>query len=196
MPPPRKKPRKKAKSAKSIQTEVDARVAAVLAIRLDGAQFHDIVQYAAGQGWGVSERQLWNYVKKADERLRESRERSTGRLLTLHLARRESLYARAVNAGEIGPALAVLKDQAHLLGLYPDPKLKDLLAVVKEQDETIRHLRSQLAPRSVQALEAGEGDAGGRAGPDSGSPGGDGDSRPEGGAASDQAEDLDAGSGI
>ncbi len=40
------------KKPKSDAAEVAKRVEEVLRIRLDGAQFHDIVQYAAEKGWG------------------------------------------------------------------------------------------------------------------------------------------------
>lgn len=61
---------------KASKAEVAARVDEVLRVRLDGAQFHDIVQYAAAQGWGVEEQQLWNYVRRADALLAERHGRS------------------------------------------------------------------------------------------------------------------------
>ena len=111
---------------KATSAEVSQRVEEVLRIRLDGAQFHDIVQYASERAWGVSERQLWNYVRKADELLAARRDKRRGRTLALHFARREALYARAVNAADYRTALAVLSDLAKLGGLYPPaPKPKD-----------------------------------------------------------------------
>ena len=49
--PPKKRP------AKATNAEIALRVEEVLRIRLDGAQFHDIVQYAAEKEWGLKERQ-------------------------------------------------------------------------------------------------------------------------------------------
>src|SRR5437773_1836066 len=43
---------------KSTKTVVQRRIDEVLGIRLDGAQFHDIVRYASEKKWGVGERQL------------------------------------------------------------------------------------------------------------------------------------------
>jgi hypothetical protein len=54
---------------KSTRAEVQKRVEEVFKLRLGGAEFADIVQYAAApeQDWGVSERQLWNYFHAADQ---------------------------------------------------------------------------------------------------------------------------------
>ena len=41
------------KKPKSDAAEVAKRVEEVLRIRLDGAQFHDVVQYASEKGWGI-----------------------------------------------------------------------------------------------------------------------------------------------
>lgn len=54
---------------KASRTEVAARVDEVLRIRLDSAQFHDVVEYAKEKGWNVSLRQLARYIRKADELL-------------------------------------------------------------------------------------------------------------------------------
>jgi hypothetical protein len=101
-------------------------------IRLDGAQWWDVVQYVAekarepGSCWEVkpggkslSERQLRNYVARADRIILASVKEKRTRAIRRHLARRENLYAKAVNAGDIRTALAVLQDEAKLRGLYP-----------------------------------------------------------------------------
>jgi hypothetical protein len=54
---------------KATKAEISQRVEEVLRIRLDGAQMHDILQYASEKKWGVGERQLWNYVAASDDRL-------------------------------------------------------------------------------------------------------------------------------
>ena len=43
---------------KATKAEILERVEEVLRVRLDGAQFHDIRQYASEKQWGVSDRQL------------------------------------------------------------------------------------------------------------------------------------------
>ena len=114
--------------AKSSVAEVALRVEEVLRIRLDGAQYHDVVQYAAEKGWGLKERQVATYIRRADDLLVERQDKSRKRAIARHLARREALFARCVNAADYRTALAVLTDLAKLQGLYPDSReLKELL---------------------------------------------------------------------
>jgi hypothetical protein len=103
---------------KATRAQVRQRVEEVLRIRLDGAEMHDIVQYAAEKGWGVGERQLWNYVRATDQLLAERLEKDRDKLLARHVAQRRALYARALNAADYRTALAVAKDEAELQGLY------------------------------------------------------------------------------
>jgi hypothetical protein len=111
---PAKRPKKNATSA-----EVSLRVEEVLRIRLDGAQFHDVVQYASEKGWGVSDRQIGNYIRRADDLLVERQDKGRRRILARHFAQRSALYARAINAADYRTALTVLQDEAKLRGLYP-----------------------------------------------------------------------------
>lgn len=128
-------PKKKSnqKQGKADNTTIAVRVEEVLAIRLDGAQFHDIVQYASKKGWGVCERQLRRYIERADELLTTRHEKDRDKLLTFHHAARMALYARCVNAADYGNARATLADEAKLRGLYPAEKSEtNITGVVKE----------------------------------------------------------------
>src|SRR4051794_35459020 len=106
----RKEPEKKPaeKNPKADNAEVAKRVEAVLRVRLDGGQFHDVVQYAAEKGWGLKDRQIRTYVQRADELLVERQDKSRKQVIARHLAQRQSLYARAVNAADYRTALAIL----------------------------------------------------------------------------------------
>jgi len=123
---------------KATNTTVAQRIEEILRIRLDGAQFHDIVQYCAEKGWGLKERQLRNYIRRADELLVERREKSRKRCLAMHLARREALYARAVNAADHRTALAVLTDLARLQSLYISPQeIRELQKQLKQLEQAV-----------------------------------------------------------
>lgn len=129
------------------KAEFDRRVQLVLAARLDGAQLHDLVAFAAQQvpPWGVSERQLARYLDAADGLLAQRMERKRGRLIGLHVARREALYARAVNAADYGTALRVLADLAKLQNLYAtDKDLKELVKLATAQADRLRELEGRL----------------------------------------------------
>jgi hypothetical protein len=106
---------------KATRTQVEERVAVILQMRLAGAEFTDLVQYAAVQQWNVKERQLWYYVARADERLAEITEEDRAKMLRLHLAQRRLMYAKAMETGDYRAALAVKKDEAELLRLYHQP---------------------------------------------------------------------------
>ena len=110
---------------KSTKAEVRRRVEEVFKLRLGGANFADIVQYASApeQAWGVSERQIWNYIRAADRLVRERFDARAGHLLARHLLQRRTLNAHALGAGDFRTALAVLQDEAHLEGLYPPQKI-------------------------------------------------------------------------
>ena len=98
----------------------------MLRIRLDGAQFHDVVQYAAENGWGPKDRQVRTYIQRADKLLVERRDKSRKKVVARHLAQRQVLYARAVNGADYRTALAILDSDAKLRGLYPEKEVKEL----------------------------------------------------------------------
>jgi hypothetical protein len=171
---PPKKPRKRAQAERATPAIIEQRVQAILQVRLDGAEGWDVRQYVADQEaageqpWKVeagckplSERQIREYVTKADELIATSCRITRREALRRHKAQRRSLYARAVQAGDIGNALAVLKDLAALQDLYPAKKVKaehsghvhiDPLAdlTAAELDAERRRLE-KLCPRSPDA---------------------------------------------
>lgn len=128
------------KPRKATNAVVLQRVEEVLAIRLDGAQLHDIRRYASENGWGVSDRQLERYIEKADKLLIERRQKKWKRMKALHLARREALYARALQSADFRTALAVLQDMAKLEELYLSEK------ELREVKRRLRELEGIMGP--------------------------------------------------
>jgi len=110
------------KQPRTTQAELQQRVSEVLHLRLHGGAFHDLLRHASEQKWNVSERQLWNYVAKADALLAETLERDRGKVFNLHVAQRRALYLKCMSVSDYSNARAVLKDEAELLGLYPAKK--------------------------------------------------------------------------
>jgi hypothetical protein len=130
-------PRRRHQADRATPATIQRRVQAVLQIRLDGAEGWDVRQYvaekqAAGEApWTVdeggkqlSERQIRRYVEQADALIAESCRTSRKRALRRHMAQRRNLYARAVQAGDLRTALAVLTDLAKLQGLYPADRVE------------------------------------------------------------------------
>jgi hypothetical protein len=136
---------------KSDKAEIARRVEEVLRIRLDGAQFHDIVQYGSERGWNVSDRQLRKYLARADALLVERQDRSRTRVVARHLAQRMALYARAVNAADYRTALAILSDEAKLRGLYPDREVRELVKLAAAQGARIEELERRLHAHATSA---------------------------------------------
>lgn len=129
--------RAKAAKAKANQALAARRTEEVLGIRLDGAEFWDVREFVREKekepdsAWHLgkceeplSDSQIRRYMQAADKLVVLSHERSRGKLLRRHLAQRRRLYARAVSQGDTRTALAVLRDEAELVGLYPKPKVK------------------------------------------------------------------------
>jgi hypothetical protein len=110
---------------KATKAVVAQRIESVLRIRLDGAQLHDIRDYANApeQGWNVSDSQLRRYIAASDKLLAERLERDRDKLFARHVAQRQTLFARAVNSADFRTALATAKDEAELEGLYPPKKI-------------------------------------------------------------------------
>src|SRR5262249_7653037 len=98
---------------KSTKAEVQSRVLEVFKLRLGGAEFTDIREYAAApdRAWGVSDSQLWRYIRAADALCQEHFDARAEHLLARHLLQRRQLYAHATSAGDFRTALAVLKDE-------------------------------------------------------------------------------------
>jgi hypothetical protein len=117
--------------AKADKALVARRVDELLRIRLDGAEDWDVRNYVrekqseAGSAWflaegeiPLSDSQIWRYQQRADKLMMATRSHNRRQVRNRHLAQRRNLYARAVTTGEIRTALAVLRDEAEMLGLY------------------------------------------------------------------------------
>jgi hypothetical protein len=147
---------------KSTKAEVLKRVEEVFKLRLGGAEFADIRDYARApeQAWNVSNSQLWRYIQAADRRVKQRFDARAEHLLARHLLQRRQLYAHAMGAGDFRTALAVVQDEAKLEGLYPAAKteltgrdggpLQWSPALMEMSDDELAVL-ARLAERSRQA---------------------------------------------
>jgi hypothetical protein len=108
------------------------RVEEILRIRLDGAEWWDCCEFVRekeeedGSCWHLAEgdkplsdASLRRYLARADELIAKSCRASRKKLVRRHLAQRRNLYAKALSAGDYRAALACVRDEAELLGLYP-----------------------------------------------------------------------------
>lgn len=172
-PKAKKAAKPKATKAKATRATVVRRVEEILRIRLDGAEFWDVREYArekereSGSAWELpeggkplSDGQLWRYIGMADKLIAESCRASRKKLLRRHLAQRRNLYAKAVSQGDVRAALAVLSDEAKLLGLYAPVKVAP---TNPEGDQSYEPLTDAETAAALEALYARLGASAGNA---------------------------------
>jgi len=124
------------KKPKPTKAQMQLRTLEILRIRLDGAEIWDVREYVRekerepGSEWELppdgnplSDSRLWRYMARADKLLAASCRASRKKLFRRHLAQRRNLFAKAVSQGDVRAALAVLTDEAKLIGLYAPVKV-------------------------------------------------------------------------
>lgn len=103
---------------KSTRADMVTRINMVASMLLSGKRRADIVQYSS-EKWGVTDRQVSDYITAATELIRADANRSREELFDEHVARRREVYRRAIARNDLRSALAAAQDEAKLLGLYP-----------------------------------------------------------------------------
>ncbi len=157
---------------------VQQRVEEVLGIRLAGAEFWDVREYARGMekrpgsAWllaadepPLSDGQLWRYIARADKLAMESTRSTRKTRVRNHIAKRRYLYAKSVASGDYGKALAILDSEAKLLGLFPsvDAEAKRIIDQLTERISGLERLQSEAGRSNGQNGQAGNGRANGHA---------------------------------
>jgi hypothetical protein len=151
---------------KATRAQVQARVEEVLAIRLDGAEFWNVREYAReqeqtpGSAWELkdgakplSDGQLWRYIGMADKLIAESCRSSRKKLLRRHLAKRRNLFAKALSAGDYRAALAAAESEAKLQGLFDITPHPAKLEPIKTPEDALRLVASTLADLRAGRLD-------------------------------------------
>jgi hypothetical protein len=129
------------------------RVKEVLRIRIDGAQLHDVIDYAAEKAWSATEEECAALIRAADNLLVRRQDRSRKRITARHIAQREALYARALNGADYGTSVRILGEIAKLQGLYDKSRENEqLIALAHAQAARIAELEA-LAEGRVIAIE-------------------------------------------
>lgn len=123
-----KRPRKYSPNPKGKTTrhatkhELRQRVDAVYLLMLRGVNSTQILQSITTE-WSLSERQAYNYLHKAQERLEEEAKIFREHALAEHIALRRQLRRDAMDKDDSRFVLDVLKDEARLIGLYAPDKV-------------------------------------------------------------------------
>ena len=155
--PGKKKP-DRPKRPRASKAQVLLRVTEVYRMRLAGAKLLDVQEYVReaeqkdGTPWTLaegekplSEAQICVYIKRADEAIEASTKESRKQSLVKNLARREHLFALAVNAGDVRTALAVADSEAKLRGLFDTPARAAKIKPPKTTEDVLQLLASTVA---------------------------------------------------
>jgi len=105
-------------TVKSDAALIDQRVNLIFDLICRGWRTARIVRYVAAS-WGITERQVENYVARAREQMQALHEQTQADGLARMLARHDDLRDRAYTAGDHWLILALDKEDAKLLGMYP-----------------------------------------------------------------------------
>jgi len=121
---------------RSTKATVTQRVQEIFKLRIGGAEFLDLREYADApeRAWGVSNTQLRRYIAAADALCEKLFDAKARHLINRHLLQRRQLYAHALGAGDFRTALAVLQDEAKLEALYDSDIVKRIEALEKAAD--------------------------------------------------------------
>jgi hypothetical protein len=99
------------------------RLEAVVALRLNGKEFSEIAQYCADKGWPTNSSSVYLLIRRADAKIGQYVDLDRYSLVGRQLTRRNVLWQRALEAGNLELALKVSQDECNLLGLYPPKPL-------------------------------------------------------------------------
>lgn len=114
------------KTKKVSEAEVKLRVHTIFNMILGGASRFDILRHSSSQ-WGVCDRQADEYMRRADLEIDKWADRLSRNSVKRSLSRREKIYMKAMELGQINVALEVARDTDKLRGNYPEEKQRHIL---------------------------------------------------------------------
>jgi hypothetical protein len=140
---------KKPRAPKADRQTVRERLHVCFQLILQGYQTHNFFEDAQVKSWGLSERQLFKYIRRAYARFRKMINQREQDLMTFHIGAGRQLYGKALAVGDILSALAALKEERKFLGLYPRQYRDDLAHMTDQQiDQQIAELQARQAEAS------------------------------------------------
>lgn len=107
------------KHRKSNRLEAAERASFVKRLFLQSKERSEIVRICS-QKWGISERQIVNYMAKARRDIQKEFHKRDALSLTWHIKARQNIIDKCIEANQPHAALSALQDIAKLQGLYID----------------------------------------------------------------------------
>lgn len=115
---------------KATKYEIERRVTTIFKLMLKGFGRGDILQYIAendeknpAQAWGVSDRQIENYIATANARFKEYADAQRSGMLEKAVLRLEFVYMQCIKVQDYSKAIAALRELNLLLGLHAPTKV-------------------------------------------------------------------------
>ena len=136
--------------ARSTNAEIDLRVREVQALILDGCTRSAIVQF--GSKWGVSDRQIDDYIKAATERITEHNLSTLQLDMSIVTSQLWNLFRQAREIGNVTEQRQILTTIAKLKGLNRDPA--DCKVALDKEAELRREAIRRLSNEELDALLA------------------------------------------
>lgn len=98
--------------------EVKLRVNKVFELLVEGVSETKIIkELAEKEGWGVSERQMYNYIKKAQDLFEKEAKVHRSREFGKMLKQLDLLYRQTLKINDFKACRLILKDRKELLGM-------------------------------------------------------------------------------
>lgn len=108
---------------KSTNAEIEKRIHEVFILRLDGAGINEIREHSREQGWNLEDAQLYKYMAEVNPMIKEELAKRNYQAFDMHLLRRERMYYKAMQRGDIKTAITVADSQAKIYGLFSPIKV-------------------------------------------------------------------------
>ena len=109
---------------KSSKAEVRARINKLIELIIDGYDTNKILQYVSDKtDWNITERHVWNYLKRANEDLQKVADIKHDRELGIAIKRLNNLYYRSLQDKDLTRCLNIQREINVLLGLKAPVKI-------------------------------------------------------------------------
>jgi len=128
------------KEIKSTKSEVNERVNTISEMIIDGVPHNEIIQNISTK-YNISDRQVYNYIKKAQELIQETTKHNIHVEICKAQRRYEKIYNKAIKDKNYKIALGAQRSLCELFGLnqprkFEIPGMVDFLGAIKKANES------------------------------------------------------------
>lgn len=125
---------------KSTQAEIETRVTEIYELMIGGASRTEMFRYGS-ETWGISSRQVEDYLKTAREKLATQLDKNRDANLSLAVERLTTIFRKTMKVQDYQRAIAAQRELNLLLGLYA-PTKQDINIHHTWQDEAVSLIKA------------------------------------------------------